>query len=73
MNRWAPAAVGMGGIVASTVGADVWAAVTGRPTISRSIANCLEHPVLGPVVFGGLCGLGWHLVVDPIVRRLSDA
>lgn len=73
MNRYLPAGIGMAGIVASAVAADVWAATTRRPTISAAIATCLEHPVGGPVVVGGLAALGWHLAVDPIVRRLERA
>lgn len=71
MSRWVPAALGIAGVVASVVAADVWAAVTDRPTISRSIATTLEHPVGAPLVIGGLAALGWHLAVDPIIRRLE--
>lgn len=69
-SRYVPAAAGVAGIVAMVVGADVWAARSGRPTISAATADCLEHPVAAPVVVGVLAGLGWHLLADPIVRRL---
>ena len=64
-----PAVAGLAGIVASAVAADVWAAKTARPTVSAFVAELLEHPVGGPVVIGGLAALGWHLAVDPIIRR----
>lgn len=69
--RFVPAGLGMAGVVLSVVTADVWAAVTDRPTISRSIALTLEHPVGAPVVIGALAALGWHLAADPIIRRLE--
>ncbi len=71
MNRWAPAAAGLTGIAGAAIGADIWAAHTHRPTISAAIARLLEHPVGGPVVIGGLAALGWHLAVDPVIRRLE--
>lgn len=69
--RLTPALVGIGGIVASVVVADVVAARTDRPTISRFVAELLEHPVAAPLTIGALAGLGWHLAVDPIIRRLT--
>lgn len=69
--RYLPAAAGVAGIVATVVGADVWAARTRRPTISAAVADCLDHQVLAPVVVGVLAGLGWHLAIDPIVRRVT--
>lgn len=72
MNRWVPAAVGLAGVVASVVAADVWAIRTRRPTISSAVAATLEHPVLAPFTFGALAGLGWHLVADPIIRRICQ-
>lgn len=71
--RYLPAALGAAGVLASVVAADVWASVTHRPTISRATATALEHPVGGPLVIGGLAALGWHLAIDPIVRRLEGA
>ena len=71
MNRWAPAVAGLAGIAGSAVAADVWAVKTSRPTISAAVAESLDHPVGGVLVVGGLAGLGWHLGVDPIVRRLA--
>lgn len=70
MNRWVPAVAGLAGIAASVVGADVWAVRTRRPTISSAIATTLEHPLAGPATIGILAGFGWHLVVDPIIRRI---
>lgn len=70
MNRWVPAVAGLAGIAASVVGADVWAVRTRRPTISSAIATTLEHPLAGPATIGVLAGFGWHLVVDPIIRRI---
>lgn len=70
---YVPATLGMAGVVVSVVAADIWAATTHRPTISRSIATALEHPVGGPVVIGGLAALAWHLSIDPIIRRLEGA
>ena len=72
MNRWVPAAVGVAGVAASVVAADVWAARTHRPTISSAVAATLEHPVLAPFTVGALAGLGWHLVADPIIRRIAQ-
>ncbi len=72
MTRYLPAAAGVAGIVAVTVGADVWAARTRRPTISAAVADCLDHPVAAPVAVGILAGLGWHLVADPIIRRIRE-
>lgn len=72
MNRWVPAVAGVAGIVGSVVGADVWASRTGRPTISAATARTLEHPVLAPITVGVLAGLGWHLVADPIIRRIAQ-
>lgn len=71
--KYRPAIFGLAGVVASVVVADVVAARTRRPTISAAIATCIEHPVGGPAVIGGLAALGWHLAVDPIVRRLERA
>lgn len=71
MNRWTPATLGLAGVAASTIAADIWAANTGRPTISAAVARLLEHPVASPIVIGALSGLGWHLAVDPIIRRLE--
>ena len=68
-----PACCGMAGIVAVVVAADVWASKTKRPTISATIADLLDHPVGGPVAVGGLVGLGWHLLADPIIRQLMGA
>ena len=70
-GRYVPAATGIAGIVAVVVGADVWGARTGRPTISAAVADCLDHQVAAPVAVGVLAGLGWHLLVDPIVRRIG--
>lgn len=72
MNRWGPAVAGLTGVVVSVVGADVWAIRTRRPTISSAVATTLEHPVLAPFTFGALAGLGWHLVADPIIRRICQ-
>lgn len=72
MNRWTPAVAGLGAVVGAVVAADVWAARTGRPTISAAVAASLEHPIGAPFTFGVLAGLGWHLVADPIIRRISQ-
>lgn len=71
MNRYLPAGLGVAGIVAVVVGADVWAARTRRPTISAAVADCLDHQVLAPAVVGVLAGLGYHLLADPIVKRIT--
>lgn len=71
MNRHVPAGAGLAGIGLCALVADVWAVKTNRPTISAAIATSLDHPVGGVLVVGGLAGLGWHLVADPIVRRLA--
>lgn len=71
MTRWVPATAGLAGIVVSAVVADVVAARSGRPTVSALVAELLDHPVGAPLVVGGLAGLGWHLTVDPIIRRLE--
>lgn len=71
MNRWAPAVAGICGVLVSVVAADVVAAQTDRPTVSAAVARTLEHPVGAPFVIGALAALGWHLAVDPIVRRLE--
>lgn len=70
--RLAPALAGIAGIVASVVVADVAAARTDRPTISRFVAELLEHPVAAPLTIGALSGGLWHLAVDPILRRLMS-
>lgn len=65
-----PAACGICGLVAVTVAADVWAVYTDRPTISASVSEALDHDWLGPVTFGVLAGLGWHLIAAPVLGRL---
>ena len=72
MNRWTPAASGVAGIAVVVIGADVWAARTHRPTISAAVAEALEHPLGAPVVIGVLAGAGWHLAIDPVIRRLAQ-
>ena len=72
MNRWAPAAAGLAVVVGAVVGADVWAVRTHRPTISAAVARTLEHPVLAPFTVGALTGLGWHLIANPIIRRIAQ-
>ncbi len=72
MNRWIPAVAGVAGVALSVVAADVWAVHTRRPTISSAVAATLEHPVLAPLTIGALAGLGWHLVVDPIICRIAQ-
>lgn len=69
---YAPAGVGIAGLVAVAVAVDLWAIRTGRPTISRATAAALEHPVLAPLTVGVLSGLAWHLAADPIIRRLES-
>ena len=69
--RRLPAVAGIGGIVAVTVAADVWAAKTRRPTISATVADLLDHQVAGPLVVGVMAGLGWHLIADPILRSMK--
>lgn len=71
LRRYTPAATGLLGIVAAVVGADVWGARTDRPTISATVADCLDHQVAAPIVVGILAGLGWHLSIDPIIRKLA--
>jgi hypothetical protein len=71
VNRWVPAGLGLAGVTVSVVAADVWAARTRRPTISRAVAHLLEHPVGGPAVIAALAALGWHLSIEPIIRRLE--
>lgn len=74
LGRWqrlTPAAAGIAGIVGATVFADVWASHTQRPTISAFVGELLEHPVAAPLVIGGLGAAGWHLAIDPIIRRLT--
>lgn len=66
-----PASAGLVGMVAAAVAADVWAVRTDRPTISRAVATALAHPVLAPLAVGVLSGIGWHLLCDPIIRRLE--
>jgi len=71
VTRHLPAVAGLAGVVVSVVVADVVAARTDRPTISAAIGAALQHPVGGVAVVGGLAGLGWHLVVDPIIRSIT--
>ena len=73
MNRWAPAATGLAGIAVTVVVVDVHAARTGRPTISAAVAHTLEHPVAAPLTVGALCALAWHLIADPIIRRITSS
>ena len=63
---------GIAGLVGVAIAADVWAVRTNRPTISASVSEALDHDWLGPVAFGVLAGLGWHLVVCPVLDRLSQ-
>jgi hypothetical protein len=70
--RLTPAVAGMAGILASAVVADVWAAQTGRPTISAFVAEMVEHPIAGPVTVGVLTALGWHLIADPVLIRRME-
>mgnify|MGYP007083441505 CR=1 FL=1 len=71
MTRWLPATLGLTGVVASVVAADVVAARTDRPTVSAAVAALLEHPVGAPLTIGVLAALGWHLAADPTIRRLE--
>lgn len=71
MTRWLPATLGLTGVVASVVAADVAAARTDRPTVSAAVAALLEHPIGAPLTIGVLAALGWHLTADPIIRRLE--
>jgi hypothetical protein len=59
------------GLIAAVTAADVWAVKTRRPTISAAAAELMTHTVGGPVVFGVIGGLVWHLVVDPVLYRLE--
>lgn len=70
VHRYAPAITGIAGIVASVVAADIYGPRTGRPTISATGDEALDHPVAGPVYVGVLAALGWHLLADPIIRKL---
>lgn len=58
-------------MTAAVVAADVWAVQTERPTISATVADALDHDWLGPVTFGVLAGLGWHLIAAPILERMN--
>jgi hypothetical protein len=73
VNRWAPATTGLATITATVVAVDIYAARTERPTISAAVAHSLEHPVAAPVAVGALCALAWHLVIDPIIRRITSS
>jgi hypothetical protein len=73
-RRWGeytPAVAGVAGAAVCVVAADVWAVRTHRPTVSRLVAALCEHDVLGPVTIGVLTAGVWHLVVDPIIKRLE--
>jgi hypothetical protein len=69
--RYLPAGVGVAAIIASVTAADVWAVRSRRPTISSAGAELLTHTLGGPLVFGVVSGLVWHLVVDPVLVRLE--
>lgn len=69
--RYLPAAAGVAGLIAAVTLADVWAVRSDRPTISAAGAEMLGHTVGGPLVFGVVGGLVWHLVVDPVLYRLE--
>ena len=69
--RYLPAGVGVAAIIASVTAADVWAVRSRRPTISSAGAELLTPTLGGPLVFGVVGGLVWHLVVDPVLVRLE--
>lgn len=66
-----PAVAGIAGLVAVAVVADVWAARSGKQTISSFVAEVSAHPIGGPVVAAVIAGLVHHLAIDPVIRRLE--
>lgn len=67
---------GVGGWIVtlgSVVVFDVWAARTGRPTMSRTLGHYLGRPVLGPVLAGAWSGLSYHLLVEELLPGLLQA
>lgn len=72
-RKWDPAIVGLVGIAVSVGGADLWAVLSDRPTVSAGIAHALKDDPAASVTFGCLAGLFWHLVVGPIIHRLEQA
>lgn len=69
--RYVPAVAGVAGIAGSVIVADVVAIRSDKPTISAAVAEAFRGPWTGALTFGGLCVLGWHLVVVPILDRID--
>jgi hypothetical protein len=53
---------------------DLWAVHCDpeRPTQSRTLGHFLAHPVIGPVLAGIFCGLGYHLLVNEALICWSE-
>lgn len=67
-----PGIIGWGSMVAFAVVFDVVAARKGHLTLSRTLGKSLSHPVLGPVLAGAFCGLGYHLYIGELVPDIVD-
>ncbi len=61
-----PGLVGWAATIGSVVAYDLWAARTGRPTMSNTLGHYLAHPVLGPVLAGAWAGLSYHLLIEEL-------
>lgn len=58
---------------AVVAGFDLWAARTGRPTMSRTLGHYLHKPLLGPTLAGAWAGLAYHLLVEERLTALDAA
>ena len=68
-----PGLIGWAATAATVTGFDVWASLTGRPTMSRTLGHYLAHPLLGPILAGAWSGLTYHLLVEELIPGIAEA
>jgi hypothetical protein len=51
---------------------DMWAAMNGKPTMSRTLGHYLSRPITGPILAGAWAGLAYHLLVEERLVALDQ-
>lgn len=68
-TRWLPGIMAWLATCAVPAAFDEWATTRcpQRPTQSRTLGHFLPNQIIGPVLFGVFCALGYHLFVEELV------
>lgn len=69
MTGW----IGWAAVILVAVAYDAWALLTSHETLSSAVGRAAANPIAGPILFGIVAGLCFHLFIEELLPAFLAA